>query len=60
MLKLARHFNLPLIDRRSASELALKEFTYYFDKKYYQLPDVLEAISPFAEQDSKRHRFSFR
>src|SRR4030095_10397057 len=50
MLNLVRHFNLPLIDRRSTSELQLHEFTYYFDKKYYQLADVLKAIQPVAEQ----------
>ena len=53
MLNLAAKFNLPLIDRKAASEMDLKEFTYYFEKKQYQLADVLEAIHPYADEIQK-------
>lgn len=53
MLNLAKHFNLPLIDRSAPSEKALKEFCYFFDGKHYELKDLLEALHPYAEQIQK-------
>ncbi|HYV93095.1 MAG TPA: FAD-dependent oxidoreductase [Chitinophagales bacterium] len=53
MLNLAKHFNLPLIDRSAPGEKALKEFCYYFDGKHYELRDLLEALHPYAEQIQK-------
>lgn len=50
MLNLARHFELPLIDRRSPSEMNLEEFAYFFNKKHYGLNDVLEALKPVSAQ----------
>lgn len=50
MFALAKHFNLPLLDRGSASEVGLKEFCYHFNGKKYELKDVLEQIKPIAAQ----------
>jgi monoamine oxidase len=49
MLNLATNFNLPLIDRRAASELALNEFACFFDGRRYVMKDVVEALHPVAE-----------
>jgi len=53
MLNLVKHFNLPMIDRREESELALEEFAYYFDGQHYHLKDALEALHPYTEQIKK-------
>ncbi len=50
MLQLATKFNLPLIDRRAASELKLDEFACFFDGKRYVMKDVVEALHPVAER----------
>jgi monoamine oxidase len=53
MLSLAKHFNLPLLDRKAPSEKSLKEYSYYFNKTRYQLKDVLEALQPVSQQIKK-------
>ncbi len=53
MLALAKHFNLPLIDRKAPSELSLTEYSYYFNKTHYQLKDVMNALQPVAAQIKK-------
>jgi len=53
MLNLAKHFNLPLIDRSAPSEKALKEFCYFYDGKHYELKDLMEALHPYSEQIQK-------
>lgn len=50
MLNLVKHFNLPTIDRKAPSELALKEYCYYFNKTLYQVKDILEALRPVTKQ----------
>jgi len=53
MRNLVQHFNLPTIDRKAPSELALKEFSYYFNKTHYQLKDVVNELHPVTEQIKK-------
>jgi len=53
MLSLAKKFDLPLIDRAVESEKSLKEYAYYFQKKHFQLKDLLKELHPFAEKISK-------
>lgn len=50
---LVKHFNLPTIDRKAPTELALKEYCYYFNKKYYGEKDILEALRPVTAQLKK-------
>lgn len=49
MLNLASKFNLPLIDRRSGSELELNEFACFFNGRNYVMKDVVEALHPVIE-----------
>jgi monoamine oxidase len=53
MINLAKHFNLPLLDRHAASETALKEYAYFFGNKFYYEKDILEALRPVAAQMKK-------
>lgn len=53
MRNLVQHFNLPTIDRKAPSEMVLKEFSYYFNKKHYQLKDVVDALHPVTGQIKK-------
>jgi len=53
MMNLVKHFNLPAIDRKSPSELALKEYSYYFNKTHYELKDVMNALGPVIPQLKK-------
>lgn len=53
MFALAKHFDLPLLDRGSSTETLLKEFCYFFGGKKYELKDVLTEIKPVAEQIKK-------
>jgi len=53
MLKLVKHFNLPVIDRKAPSELSLKEYCYYFNKQRYGEKDILEALHPVTAQIKK-------
>ena len=53
MFALAKNFNVPLLDRGSATETSLKEFCYHFNGKKYELKDVLTAIKPVAAQIQK-------
>lgn len=53
MLRLVKHFNLPVIDRKAPSELGLKEYCYYFNKKRYSEKDILEALHPVTAQIKK-------
>ncbi len=53
MLNLAKHFNLPLLDRKGPSEKPLKEYAYFFNKTHYQLKDILEALHPVTPQLKK-------
>ena len=48
MINLAKHFNLPLIDRSLPSEKALKEFCFYFGGKHYSNDEFIKAVQPFA------------
>ena len=48
MLNLAKHFNLPLINRSEASEKALKEFCFYFGGKHYTNDEFIKTMQPFA------------
>lgn len=50
MLKLAAQFQLPLIDRQSASEAGLNEFACFFEGKRYFFADIVKAIHPVAGQ----------
>jgi len=53
MLNLVKHFNLAIIDRKAPTELALKEYCYYFNKTHYQVKDILEALHPVTPQLKK-------
>lgn len=48
MLNLAKHFNLPLIDRSEPSEKALNEFCFYFGGKHYSNDEFIKTLQPFA------------
>ena len=50
MLSLAKHFNLPLIDRSEPSEKALHEFSFYFGGKHYTNDEFIKAMQPYAAQ----------
>ncbi|HWB27191.1 MAG TPA: FAD-dependent oxidoreductase [Chitinophagaceae bacterium] len=53
MLNLVKHFNLPVLDRKAPSEIPLKEYSYYFNKKHYEVKDILDIMHPVAPQIQK-------
>ena len=50
MLHLARHFNLPLINRLSRAESTVPEHTFFFNQQRYSEQEVVEAFRPIASQ----------
>ncbi len=53
MINLAKHFNLPLLDRQAGNERSLKEYAYYFNGKHYELKDILTELHPYAGRIKK-------
>lgn len=53
MIKLAKQFQLPMLDRQSPENEKLKEYAYYFQKKHLQETDVIQALQPFVSQIKK-------
>jgi monoamine oxidase len=52
MLKLAREFNLPLIDTEAPSEAGLAKDSFYINGHYYDEAAVMQALMPYAEKIS--------